>query len=171
MFSGFTADQITAYKVSLVSCADGQRHDDLAGPAKSEVLAHAGASIPARDTIDRRLVRDVINGTGHSIDSVSHQPEGGWPLLNSSPPPADSDHDGMPDDWELAHGLNPADSTDRNAIGQDGYTQLEVYLNTLTGEIVTGVLVGDAPAVPRGVLPLAELSESVQPNDSHPLSS
>ena len=36
-----------------------------------------------------------------------------------------------------AHNLNPNDSTDRNNIGQDGYTQLEVYLNTLTGEIVT----------------------------------
>ena len=32
---------------------------------------------------------------------------GGWPVLQSLPAPQDSDHDGMPDAWELAHGLDP----------------------------------------------------------------
>jgi len=104
-----------------------------------DVLASAGASIPTRDTIDRRIVHNVLTRTGHSIDSTIHQPEGAWPALASLLPPADDDHDGMPNDWENTHGLNQNDPADRNSIGQDGYTQLEIYLNSLTGEIVTGV--------------------------------
>ena len=44
----------------------------------------------------------------------------------------DADGDGMPDEWELARGLdpeNPADGpADKNG---DGYTNLEDYLNGL----------------------------------------
>jgi pectate lyase len=148
-FSGFTTDQIAAYKARSYIVPMKPVTTTSPDQARIDVLASAGASVPARDTIDRRLVQDVLNRTGHSIDSTIHQPEGGWPLLSSTTPPADSDHDGMPDDWELAHGLNPNDSTDRNSIGQDGYTQLEVYLNTLTGEIVAGVGAEDPPARPR----------------------
>ena len=104
--------------------------------AKIDVLAAAGASFPQRDTIDSRIVNDVLNQTGHSIATTAQQPEGGWPPLNSLPAPPDDDHDGMPNDWELAYGLNPQDSTDGNLIGMDGYTWLELYLNSLTGEIV-----------------------------------
>jgi hypothetical protein len=44
----------------------------------------------------------------------------------------DSDHDGMPDEWEKAHGLNPNDPTDRNSVrDRDAYTNLEKYLNSL----------------------------------------
>jgi len=53
-------------------------------------------------------------------------------MLRSQPPPADTDHDGMPDDWELRHGLNsknPADGAEASAPG--GYTHLEDYLNSL----------------------------------------
>ena len=96
-----------------------------------DVLAAAGCSYPCRDTIDRRIVRDVINKTGHSIANTSNQPEGGWPLLESLPAPVDSDHDGMPDDWELARQLNPADPADRNLVAANGYTQLENYINGL----------------------------------------
>ena len=50
----------------------------------------------------------------------------------SRPAPPDTDHDGMPDDWEKAHGLNPNDPSDRNAMSRgDGYTNLEKYLNSL----------------------------------------
>jgi len=45
-------------------------------------------------------------------------------------PLADRDGDGMPDSWELAHGLNAADGTDgtRDADG-DGLTNLQEYLH------------------------------------------
>ena len=55
---------------------------------------------------------------------------GGWPEYRSAEPPADGDHDGMPDAWETAHGLNPADPADGPADADgDGYTNVEEYLN------------------------------------------
>ena len=57
---------------------------------------------------------------------------GGWPVLKSTPPPKDSDQDGMPDAWEKARGLNPNNPEDRNGDANgDGYTNLEDYLNSL----------------------------------------
>ena len=61
----------------------------------------------------------------------SQKDVGGWPPLRSTTPPADSDHDGMPDEWEIRYGLNPKDPTDRNKPAADGYTMLEKYLNSI----------------------------------------
>ena len=138
-FSGFDATQIATYKARSQPVLMEPVITTSPAQAFNDVLASAGASIPKRDTIDLRLVNDVLQVTGHSIATTDEQPEGGWPLLNSLPAPADDDHDGMPNEWELAHNLNPNDPEDRNNIGQDGYTQLEVYLNNLTGEIVTQI--------------------------------
>ena len=57
---------------------------------------------------------------------------GGWPELRSLPAPEDSDHDVMPDTWEVEQGLNPNYPADgaQDANG-DGYTNLEDYLNAL----------------------------------------
>lgn len=120
--------------------------------AYDRVLAEAGATLPKRDTIDRRIVYEVANRiatySGHThayelkygMDTTmphgiidSQTDVGGWPLLNSVPAPVDSDHDGMPDEWELAHGLNPYDASDGNIIDASGYTKLEEYLNELAG--------------------------------------
>ena len=58
-----------------------------------------------------------------------------WPDYKTYDVPADSDHDGMPDKWETAHGLNPNDARDANRDWNgDGYTNLEKYLNGLVGE-------------------------------------
>lgn len=103
----------------------------LAKETYQAVLNDVGANVPFRDSVDQRLINDVLNGTGKS---VNHPDEvGAWPKLTGTPPPLDSDHDGMPDAWEKAHGLDPqsADGTaDKDA---DGYTNLEEYLNHLTG--------------------------------------
>ncbi len=136
-FSGFLPAQITAYQSRSYLIPMEPVTTTSPAQAKTDVLAAAGASIPKRDTIDTRIVNDVLMGTGHSIATTAEQPEGGWPLLNSLPAPADDDHDGMPNDWELANNLNPDNPGDRNNIGPGGYTQLEVYLNSLTGENVT----------------------------------
>lgn len=54
---------------------------------------------------------------------------GGYPEYKGKPY-KDSDGDGMPDDWELAHGLNPNDPTDANKdCTGDGYTNIEKYIN------------------------------------------
>jgi hypothetical protein len=115
------------------------------------VLQYAGATQPKRDTVDSRIVYETRTGTvtygGHGdscyaamqkldtskvygiIDSEADV--GGWPVLNSLPAPIDTDHDGMPDDWELAHQLDPNNADDRNLIGSNGYTMVETYLNQL----------------------------------------
>jgi len=42
---------------------------------------------------------------------------------------ADTDLDGMPDDWELAHGLNPNNPSDAGLDSDgDGFTNLQEYL-------------------------------------------
>ena len=112
------------------------------------VLAQSGALLPKRDVIDQRIINETKNGTAtyegnyEEIRKVadlskitgiidSQKDVGGWPELKSSPAPKDSDHDGMPDEWEKNQKLNPKDPGDRNKINRDGYTMLEVYLNSL----------------------------------------
>jgi len=131
-FNGFTADEKAAYKARSVITSMEPVTTTSAAQAKIDVLASAGASKPNRDTIDRRIVNDVLTQKGSSISTTANQPEGAWPALASGIAPADSDHDGMADDWERANGLNPLDATDRNTVGSDGYTMLEKYLHSLT---------------------------------------
>ncbi len=101
-----------------------------AADALKEVLERAGATLPVRDVVDRRIIQSVREGTGHIIDSPSEV--GGWPIYRSAVPPQDSDGDGMPDTWETAHQLNPNDPGDANLTGgEDGYTNIEKYLNEI----------------------------------------
>jgi hypothetical protein len=103
---------------------------DTAVTAYSRVLADAGASFPVRDTVDTRVINTVITRTGKIIDDEDEV--GGWPVLASGTPPADADHDGMPDEWELALCLNPNDSNDaKGDRDDDGYTNIEEYINWL----------------------------------------
>lgn len=105
------------------------------------VLAGAGATRPERDAADARLVREVTKGKGKLIDSPKDV--GGWPVLRSLvDPPADTDADGMPDDWETRHGLNPKDPADGNKDADgDGYTNIEEWLNS-TGPDASETLLG-----------------------------
>jgi pectate lyase len=113
-----------------------------ASQAYDLVLAGAGASHPLRDTLDQRLVREVRTRTGRLIDVQGGYPHGtpyptsqkAWPVLKQVPAPTDTDHDGLPDAWELAHRLNPKDAADRAKVGTGGYPMLEVYLNELAGK-------------------------------------
>lgn len=97
--------------------------------AYKEVLAGAGATLPARDAVDRRIIGEVRAGTGRIIDSQKEV--GGWPVYRSGAPPLDTDGDGIPDVWEIKHGLNPKDSSDGVQAGAGGYTHVEDYLNSL----------------------------------------
>ena len=97
--------------------------------ARDLVILHAGASLK-RDTCDERIINEVLTSTGQIPDSQDDV--GGWPTLNSLPAPADSDKDGMADEWEKANGLNLTKSFDRNGYDLDpNYTNLEVYINGL----------------------------------------
>lgn len=98
--------------------------------AKTEVLERSGATFPIRDSVDSRIVNDVMNETGSAISDPAQV--GGWPNLAHGISPQDLDHDGMPDSWELANGLNPNSPADGTQdINNDGYTNLEDYLNSI----------------------------------------
>lgn len=108
--------------------------------AYESVLKNVGAVLPKRDTLDERIIRDVINRTGGLIDVQGNYPHGtayqqttnAWPTLKSSPAPKDSDNDGIPDEWETKNGLNANDASDASAYKLDKfYTNIEVYLNSI----------------------------------------
>ncbi|MBQ9357319.1 MAG: polysaccharide lyase [Prevotella sp.] len=57
---------------------------------------------------------------------------GGYPEYRAWQPYVDTDQDGMPDEWELANGLNPNDPADANGdLNGDGYTNIEKYINAI----------------------------------------
>lgn len=113
--------------------------------AFEKVLKLAGASLK-RDAVDTRVTQEAkdstytytgskLGGLG-IIDAVSDV--GGYPTYNSTTKPTDTDGDGMPDEWESAHGLNPNDASDGTTAASDGsgYTNLELYMNSLVNEIM-----------------------------------
>ncbi len=104
----------------------------LAEQAYVLVLEQAGAVLPKRDPVDERIIRTVRTGKPDLGDGIIDTPSevGGWPEYKSAPALLDSDHDGMPDDWEKKFGLdagNPSDGS-QDADG-DGYTNVEEWLN------------------------------------------
>ena len=103
--------------------------EQSAEQAFETVLSKAGCSL-RRDAIDTRIVNDVRNGMGKLINSPSDA--GGYPQLISETPPADTDRDGMPDEWEDAHGLDKTSAADSKLYSLDKeFTNLEVYINSL----------------------------------------
>ena len=102
--------------------------------AYGEVLSQVGAIAPVRDAVDERLVKQVISRTGRIIDSPDEV--GGWPQYPSVRGPKDTDRDGMPDDWEVAHGLNPNQPADASMDSGDGYTNIEKYSNGLADAVI-----------------------------------
>ena len=109
--------------------------------AYERVLSHVGCS-KQRDSYDNTMVNDVREGkatytaTGNTAGFINNQNDcGGWPMLNSTAAPKDTDGDGMPDEWETANGLNPNDANDGATLCADGYTNLEHYLNSLVADI------------------------------------
>jgi hypothetical protein len=106
--------------------------------AYSHILNIVGASYK-RDTLDSRLIQDVILSKGKIIDVQGGFTHGtdfektiqSWPALKSGSVLQDVDSDGMPDIWEKSKGLNPlvADAV-RYDLSKE-YTNIEVYLNTL----------------------------------------
>ena len=109
-------------------------NQQTAEEAYQAVLKNAGCVLPIRDAIDTRIIEEVRTGTATKgengfVDSPAIA--GGWPVLKSGTSPTDTDHDCMPDKWGKKNGLNPNDADDRNHIGDDGYTMLEKYLNSI----------------------------------------
>jgi pectate lyase len=125
-WKGVAADQSLR---SAVSFPAPQVQTQSAEEAFELVLQKVGATLPKRDPVDARIVADARNGTGKIINSEKEV--GGWPVYTSSEPLADTDNDGLPDEWIKARGLPSNNPNLANALTADGYTQLEVYLNSL----------------------------------------
>lgn len=92
------------------------------------VLEDAGATLPSRDPVDRKVIKDVKEGKGSIINTKDDDYE--WPSYASGNPFRDSDDDGMSDYWEDKFGLNPNNAFDQNLdYDGDGYTNIEEYIN------------------------------------------
>lgn len=111
--------------------------------AYQSVLGYVGASL-VRDAIDARIVREVKEGTytyegsnGSTNGIIDSQTDvGGYPTYSSTVAPTDSDSDGMPDEWEKNNGLDPSVADNNGNTLDTGYTNLEVYINSLVADIM-----------------------------------
>ncbi|MBN1309173.1 MAG: hypothetical protein JXA18_14715 [Chitinispirillaceae bacterium] len=114
--------------------------------AYEAVLEQSGATLPRRDTVDRRIVNATRRRKTYYLPiDVKHQDwypfdeEGimDLPDYTTGTAPSDGDHDGMLDEWETANGLNSKNADDGSQL-KDGYTNLEHYLNELADGKPTG---------------------------------
>lgn len=104
---------------------------------RKKLVTEVGANLDiwgAPDAIDALAISDFLQCQGKVINTTEEI--GGWPSWTANSPLADSDFDGLPDDWEIARsGLNPAveDQTweDRN---NDGWSNIEEYLSSLADD-------------------------------------
>lgn len=118
------------------------------------VTENVGANLPKRDPVDARILEQVKTGKIAYKEGVK-LPEsqfkhrrlpidsykqgiitdiaqvGGYPEYKGTPY-KDADNDGMPDEWETKHGLNPKNAADATADrNKDGYTNIEEYMNSV----------------------------------------
>ena len=144
-------NEVKASDGSSVSVAENA---ESAESAFEHVTAYAGAAIDAasRTKIDDEVLNDAKNGTGYLtggrkfsgvtesalLDAISKYDikeadyDSYYPATTSKTI-TDSDNDGMPDEWELARGLNPNSASDVTGdyLGE-GYNNIEYYINDLT---------------------------------------
>lgn len=97
------------------------------------VMENAGCSL-YRDDFDRGILQSVVDGKGKLINKPeqAYGWTGSWPVLEQTQAYTDADGDGMDDTWERKVGLNPEDPADANATVAGGYTNLEIFLESLT---------------------------------------
>jgi hypothetical protein len=111
----------------------------------NKVLNASGNSIKSQDPIDKIFLDNIIKGNCVSYTSASsgqnyntfpyyiafHNAVSNTPI-NSHPTNYDSDKDGMPDVWEVAKGFNPNFNDSAQDADNDGYTNLEEFLNLIS---------------------------------------
>ena len=132
-----------------------------ADAAYAHVLDRVGTI--KRDRVEQRLINELRNGTTtytgsegkKGIIDSQFQTEG-YISYDGGTAPADTDHDGMPDAWEKANGFNPNDAADGARVASaEGYTALEIYLNSLMGERIEFATTGieNVQAKAQGIVP------------------
>ena len=137
----YDAVRLTDYKTAKVESNPFAHAFDLsqALPAKDALqylIQHVGAS-RVRDAVDALLIEELLSyGTKGRILTTEDDNGiiGNVGTVANGIPPRDTDKDGMPDDWERNRGLNPTTADDKGDDDNDGYTNVEEYLNCLVGE-------------------------------------
>jgi pectin methylesterase-like acyl-CoA thioesterase len=112
---------------------------DVAQEAFEKVLAYGGCSL-VRDRHDERYVANVRSGSytfegsaGSSKGLIDSQEDvGGWPEYNTYNMYKDKNADGIPDGW-LEKNFPGKEAND---LDSEGYTYLEVYLNSLVSHLI-----------------------------------
>jgi hypothetical protein len=116
---------------------------DSAPVALQRVLDFGGPNWVNRNPIEERVVQSVRSGTGSLInDTTAGVQATEWATVLAQRPSGgvapyqrdsgwDTDLDGMPGDWELNHGLNAAVANHNGDFDNDGYTDLEEYINEI----------------------------------------
>lgn len=119
------------------------------------VLKNVGATLPKRDAVDERIIKQVRTGKIEAKDGLENaigkefikrrlpadsykkgiitnpNQVGGYPEYKGKAY-KDSDNDGIPDAWEKKFGLNSNDPSDANKDSNgDGYTNIEKYFNNI----------------------------------------
>src|SRR4051812_15613199 len=95
------------------------------------VAAQAGNSL-VRDGVDLRQIDHLLSQGLKGGVIADETWVGGMPSITGGVAPTDTDRDGMPDSWEVAHGLNSALAADGSLFAAStGYTNVEIYLNSL----------------------------------------
>jgi pectate lyase len=108
---------------------------DSAQMAYAKIVASAGCSLH-RDPVDARLIRELTS-LGKAGKTLTHTNPAGEALaggigeIKSGALPAGAEKNGIPDDWEKAHGLDPNAPADALKPSSSGYLNIEVYLNGL----------------------------------------
>lgn len=128
---------------------------ETADDAFKSVTAKAGASLPRYDEVDSRLLAEAAgtadprfkggtNSLGiidspndvtlsysdtYVVNGVTYNNMPRMFVEGQDKYMRDSDADGMPDDYEDEIGLNKNDPADGNTVAENGYTNLENYLN------------------------------------------
>ncbi|MGA2052504.1 MAG: hypothetical protein ABSH19_04250 [Opitutales bacterium] len=104
---------------------------DSAADAYAKAVAGAGCSLH-RDAVDLRLISELTSlGKLGKVHLKDENEVGGQGPLAGGTLPAGAAKNGIPDAWETAHGLSPSDSTAPMKITPSGYTNLELYINSL----------------------------------------
>ena len=116
---------------------------ETAEAAFKNVLSDVGCNQPALDNHDERMIRETLLGTTSTKGSksgkkglIDHEDDAeGFGGLNIAeerrPDTFDTDRDGIPDWFEEAVGTDKATPNNNADRDNDGYTDLEEYLNWL----------------------------------------
>ncbi|KAH7345404.1 pectin lyase fold/virulence factor [Rhizoctonia solani] len=100
--------------------------------AYAKVIAGVGAS-KSRDNVDTLLIDEVksLGASGALISDETVSPWNSGGPISGGTAPTDIDGDGMPDEWEVANGLDPNVNDAMGDIDGDGYANIEKYINSL----------------------------------------